>query len=54
MCYGALRTTLFNQGSSGNQSAFKERPFTVQMQKEKLFLVLSFGFVVKCVCLRLA
>jgi hypothetical protein len=27
---------LFNQGSSGNQSAFKERPFTVQMHKEEL------------------
>jgi hypothetical protein len=28
--------TFFNQGSSGDQPAFKERLFTVQMQKEEL------------------
>jgi hypothetical protein len=45
--------SVFNLGTSGNQFAFKERPFTEQMQKEELLLLLSFGFIVERVCLRL-
>jgi hypothetical protein len=38
VCYALV--TLINQGSSGNQSAFKDRPFTVQTHKEELCLLL--------------
>jgi hypothetical protein len=50
-CAISALVTLINQGSSGNQSAFKQRPFTVQMQKEELCLLLLFDFIAQCVCM---
>jgi hypothetical protein len=56
--------TLFNQGSSGDQPAFNERLFTVQMQKEELssasvlwfyrrvFMRVSAMICAKCQCKR--
>jgi hypothetical protein len=44
VCYALV--TLINQGSSGNQSAFKDRPFTVQTHKEELCLLLLFDLIV--------
>jgi hypothetical protein len=52
MCYCAYAlTTLINQESRGNQSTFKERPFTVQMHKGELCLLLLFDFIAQCVCM---